>query len=110
MEHIYSPKQFGKLIGKSVNTLQKWDRKGILPASRTPTILHARTVFRISWPDCFRPRKNHRVCSCVLPLPTERPCHAERSTSRLLSGTSDQSRSMGGRYWFRTQLQTKRLQ
>lgn len=29
MEHTYSPKQFGSLIGKSVNTLQKWDRKGI---------------------------------------------------------------------------------
>ncbi len=37
MEHTYSPKQFGKLIGKSVNTLQKWDRKGMLPAFRTPT-------------------------------------------------------------------------
>ena len=37
MEHIYSPKQFGKLIGKSVNTLQKWDRKGIFPAFRSPT-------------------------------------------------------------------------
>jgi len=37
MEHTYSPKQFGKLIGKSVNTLQKWDRKGVLPAFRTPT-------------------------------------------------------------------------
>ncbi len=37
MEHTYSPKQFGQLIGKSVNTLQKWDRKGILPAFRSPT-------------------------------------------------------------------------
>jgi putative resolvase len=37
MEHTYSPKQFGRLIGKSVNTLQKWDRKGILPAYRSPT-------------------------------------------------------------------------
>src|ERR1051326_7873516 len=37
MEHTYSPKQCGKLIGKSVNTLQKWDRKGILPAFRSPT-------------------------------------------------------------------------
>jgi putative resolvase len=37
MEHTYSPKQFGKLIGKSVNTLQKWDRKGILHAYRSPT-------------------------------------------------------------------------
>jgi putative resolvase len=37
MEHTYSPKEFGKLIGKSVNTLQKWDRKGILSAYRSPT-------------------------------------------------------------------------
>ena len=37
MEHIYSPKNFEKLLGKSVNTLQKWDRKGILPAYRSPT-------------------------------------------------------------------------
>jgi predicted site-specific integrase-resolvase len=37
MERTYSPKQFGGLIGKSVNTLQKWDRKGILPAYRSPT-------------------------------------------------------------------------
>src|SRR5712691_4003651 len=37
MEHTYSPKECGKLIGKSVNTLQKWDRKGILRAYRSPT-------------------------------------------------------------------------
>src|SRR5215470_5438866 len=37
MEHTYSPKHFGKLVGKSVNTLQKWDRQGILPAFRSPT-------------------------------------------------------------------------
>src|SRR6266699_6433872 len=37
MENTYTPKQFGELIGKSVNTLQKWDRKGILPAYRSPT-------------------------------------------------------------------------
>lgn len=37
MEHTYSPREFGKLIGKSVNTLQKWDRKGILHAYRSPT-------------------------------------------------------------------------
>jgi predicted site-specific integrase-resolvase len=34
MEHTYSPRQFGKLIGKSVNTLQKWDRKGILAVQK----------------------------------------------------------------------------
>lgn len=33
---IYSPQEFGKLIGKSVSTLQRWDRKGILKAYRTP--------------------------------------------------------------------------
>ena len=37
MEQTYSPKHFGNLIGNSVNTLQKSDRKGILPALRTPT-------------------------------------------------------------------------
>jgi len=37
MENTYSPKQFGALIGKSVLTLQRWDRAGILQAHRTPT-------------------------------------------------------------------------
>ena len=34
---MYSPGEFGKLIGRSVNTLQQWDRKGILKAQRSPT-------------------------------------------------------------------------
>ncbi len=37
MAHTYSPKQFGQLVGKSVATLQRWDREGILPAHRSPT-------------------------------------------------------------------------
>jgi predicted site-specific integrase-resolvase len=37
MDTTYSPKQFGQLIGRSVNTLQKWDRKGLLKAHRSPT-------------------------------------------------------------------------
>lgn len=37
MKTTYSPKEFGALIGKSVLTLQKWDRKGILKAHRSPT-------------------------------------------------------------------------
>jgi putative resolvase len=37
MKTIYSPKEFGEMIGKSVITLQKWDRKGILRAGRSPT-------------------------------------------------------------------------
>ncbi len=37
MGHTYSPQEFGKLIGRTTNTLQKWDRKGILKAHRSPT-------------------------------------------------------------------------
>ena len=37
MDTTYSPKQFGQLIGRSVNTLQQWDRKGILKAHRSLT-------------------------------------------------------------------------
>ena len=37
MDHTYSPQAFGKLIGRTTNTLQKWDRKGILRAHRSPT-------------------------------------------------------------------------
>jgi putative resolvase len=36
-EKIYSPQQFGRLIGRSVATLQRWDRQGILKAYRSPT-------------------------------------------------------------------------
>src|SRR5437016_14308834 len=34
MEQTYSPQELGKLIGRTTNTLQKWDRKGILKAHR----------------------------------------------------------------------------
>lgn len=34
---IYKPKDFSKLLGVSVKTLQRWDRRGILKAFRTPT-------------------------------------------------------------------------
>ncbi len=37
MEHTYSPQEFGKLIGRTTNTLQRWDREGILRAHRSPT-------------------------------------------------------------------------
>lgn len=37
MDNIYSPKEFGKLIGRTTNTLQKWDREGKLQAHRSPT-------------------------------------------------------------------------
>ncbi len=36
MDTTYSPKQFGKLLGRTTNTLQKWDRAGKLKAHRSP--------------------------------------------------------------------------
>src|SRR5437764_11153414 len=36
MDNTYSPKEFGKLIGRTSNTLQKWDREGKLKAHRSP--------------------------------------------------------------------------
>jgi predicted site-specific integrase-resolvase len=37
MIETYRPHEFAQLIGKSVSTLQRWDREGILPAQRAPT-------------------------------------------------------------------------
>lgn len=37
MEKTYPPREFGKLIGRTTQTLQRWDRLGILKAHRTPT-------------------------------------------------------------------------
>ncbi|MDQ6662224.1 MAG: MerR family transcriptional regulator, partial [Chloroflexota bacterium] len=36
MENTYNVQAFGKLIGKSTKTLQKWDREGKLVAHRSP--------------------------------------------------------------------------
>jgi YD repeat-containing protein len=36
MSSIYTPKEFGQLIGKATKTLQKWDREGRLKAHRSP--------------------------------------------------------------------------
>ena len=36
MDNAYSPKEFGNLIGRTTNTLQKWDREGKLKAHRSP--------------------------------------------------------------------------
>jgi len=37
MKETYSPREFGRLIGRKTGTLQRWDREGILKAKRTPT-------------------------------------------------------------------------
>jgi len=35
--NTYRLNEFAKLIAKTTNTLQRWDREGILKAHRTPT-------------------------------------------------------------------------
>lgn len=37
MEKIYNVSEFSDLIGKSVKTLQRWDREGVLTAYRSPS-------------------------------------------------------------------------
>ena len=37
MEKMYAVSQFAELLGKSVKTLQRWDKAGVLKAYRTPT-------------------------------------------------------------------------
>ena len=37
MKRTYSPREFGSLVGRTTNTLQRWDRAGILKAHRTLT-------------------------------------------------------------------------
>ena len=34
--NIYSPRQFGQLIGRCTKTLQRWDKAGVLIAGRYP--------------------------------------------------------------------------
>lgn len=36
-ERLYAPREFARLIGRSVKTLQRWDRLDILHAFRSPT-------------------------------------------------------------------------
>ena len=36
-ERLYAPREFARLIGRSVKTLQRWDREGVLKAFRSPT-------------------------------------------------------------------------
>ena len=37
MEKIYNVTEFAEMIGKSVKTLQRWDRDGVLTAYRSPS-------------------------------------------------------------------------
>lgn len=37
MSNTYSSGEFSRLIGRTVKTIQRWDRDGVLSASRTPT-------------------------------------------------------------------------
>ena len=45
--NTYKPKDFAKMLGVTVRTLQKWDVAGKLKAFRTPT--NRRFIHRSSW-------------------------------------------------------------
>ena len=37
MKDVYAPREFAKMVGRTVKTLQRWDKEGIINAHRTPT-------------------------------------------------------------------------
>src|SRR3990167_10819872 len=37
MKSIYSPREFGLLVGRTTKTLQRWDREGTIKAQRSIT-------------------------------------------------------------------------
>ena len=55
----YRPHEFAKLISKTTNTLQRWDREGILTAHRLPTNRRFYTDDQLS--EILGIKKNKRV-------------------------------------------------
>ena len=61
---MFSPREFAKMIGRSVKTLQRWDRDGILVAKRTPTNRRYYTEEDCQWyRDWETDRKSTRLNS-----------------------------------------------
>lgn len=57
MEKIYKPKDVSKMLGVTVNTLQRWDREGKFKASRN---VANRRYYTQSQLNKFLGKKNHR--------------------------------------------------
>ena len=57
--NTYRPKEFAKLIAKTTNTLQRWDREGILKAHRTPTNRRFYTYEQLS--EILGVKENKRI-------------------------------------------------
>lgn len=65
-EKIYKPGEFAKLVGCTVNTLQKWDRDGILKARRTPTGRRFYTESDYEKVTGIQNRTENQVCEVII--------------------------------------------
>mgnify|MGYP004602130947 CR=1 FL=1 len=59
MEKIYKPKEFSKLIGLSVSSLQRLDREKILVANRTSTNRRYYTMKQYEEYMCVNKKENY---------------------------------------------------
>lgn len=64
MKSIYSPREFGLLIGKTTKTLQRWDREGILKAYRSITKRRYYTHDQFLQITGQKAKKRHLVTYC----------------------------------------------
>src|SRR5437660_4356151 len=108
MEHTYSLKQFGKVIGNRSTPC----KNGIARVSFLRSVarrIGVTTRTNNIWPigaDFLGAGVSNCVCSCAFSWSEEGPCYSEASPSSVLSGAWDQSGSVDRRYWLGPQLQT----
>jgi hypothetical protein len=78
MDRIYPPREFAKMVGRSVNTLRRWDREGRLSAKHN-TIINKRSHFKASPSGACRQRENHgRKVRGMMWLPRKWWTHVHR--------------------------------
>ncbi len=63
-KNIYSVGEFSKLVGKSVRTLQRWDKDGILDAHRSPTNRRYYTQDQYNLALGVTPEQPHKKVFC----------------------------------------------
>jgi putative resolvase len=73
MDRAYPPRKFARMVGRTVHTLQRWDREGTLPAKRTSTNQRYYT-----YEDYLRvlgrePRERHAYAYLRVSSPAQRP-------------------------------------
>jgi putative resolvase len=73
VDRAYPPREFARMVGRTVHTLQRWDREGTLPAKRTSTNQRYYT-----YEDYLRvlgrePRERHAYAYLRVSSPVQRP-------------------------------------